>query len=112
MIANERREEIIRILRARKFEKMSNLAFEFGVDIRTIRRDITHLTISYPLVTKAGRYDSGVYWEQWWQDPHANILSQHHKNALKIAVKAVDKETAKCLKEILEIYGTPKGAAM
>lgn len=39
---------------------MANLAFEFGVNIRTIRNDIDHLSLSYPLETVRGRYGGGV----------------------------------------------------
>lgn len=39
---------------------MSNLAFEFGVSIRTIRNDIDILSLSYPLETIRGRYGGGV----------------------------------------------------
>lgn len=39
---------------------MNNLAFEFGVSIRTIRNDIDTLSLSYPLETVRGRYGGGV----------------------------------------------------
>ena len=39
---------------------MNNLAFEFGVSIRTIRNDIDILSLSYPLETIRGRYGGGI----------------------------------------------------
>lgn len=57
---NERRMEIIETLCHRRHETMSNLAFEFGVSIRTIRNDIDILSLSYPLETIRGRYGGGV----------------------------------------------------
>lgn len=39
---------------------MNNLAFEFGVSIRTIRNDVDSLSLSYPLETIRGRYGGGV----------------------------------------------------
>ncbi|MBU3100695.1 MULTISPECIES: HTH domain-containing protein [Clostridium] len=57
---NERRTEIMETLCLRKQETMSNLAFEFGVSIRTIRNDIDLLSLSYPLETIRGRYGGGV----------------------------------------------------
>ena len=39
---------------------MKNLAFEFGVTERTIRNDISILSLSYPLETLRGRYGGGV----------------------------------------------------
>ena len=50
----ERRQEIIDILCKRRYETIDNLAFEFSVDRRTIRRDIEVLSISFPLYTKKG----------------------------------------------------------
>ena len=57
---NERRQEIIETLCHRRQETMANLAFEFGVSIRTIRNDIDILSLSYPLETVRGRYCGGV----------------------------------------------------
>ena len=45
MTAAERRQEILEILCQRRFEKRENLANEFGVNKRTIERDI--LTLSF-----------------------------------------------------------------
>ena len=57
---NERRQEIMETLCHRRQETMTNLAFEFGVSIRTIRNDIDILSLSYPLETVRGRYGGGV----------------------------------------------------
>mgnify|MGYP003589247321 FL=1 len=57
---NERRQEIMETLCHRRQETMNNLAFEFGVSIRTIRNDIDILSLSYPLETVRGRYGGGV----------------------------------------------------
>ena len=57
----ERRVELMKLLCKRRYETMSNLAAEFGVSIRTIKRDIDELGSFIPLVTKSGRYDGGVY---------------------------------------------------
>lgn len=57
---NERRMEIMETLCHRRHETMGNLAFEFGVSVRTIKNDIDHLSLSYPLETICGRYGGGV----------------------------------------------------
>lgn len=57
---SERRLRIIQILNLRGQETMQNLAEEFGVTSRTIRNDINHLSLSYPLETIRGRYGGGV----------------------------------------------------
>lgn len=57
---NERRMEIMETLCHRRHETMANLAFEFGVSVRTIKNDIDHLSLSYPIETICGRYGGGV----------------------------------------------------
>ena len=52
--AVERRQSILELMCERRHETIDNLAFEFGVDRRTIRRDIEVLSISYPLYTTKG----------------------------------------------------------
>ncbi len=54
----ERRVEIMRILYRRRYEKISNLAQEFGVSERTILRDIESLSITEPIYTQCGKYGS------------------------------------------------------
>jgi predicted DNA-binding transcriptional regulator YafY len=39
---------------------MANLAFEFGVSIRTIKKDIDILSLSYSIETIRDRYGGGV----------------------------------------------------
>lgn len=56
----ERRSEIIKVLCNRRYETMGNLANEFGVATRTIRKDIHYLSLSYPIVTIRGRYGGGI----------------------------------------------------
>ena len=57
---NERRREIIEKLVYRKYDTMINLSVEFGVTVRTIRRDIEELSLSYPLENTRGRHGGGV----------------------------------------------------
>lgn len=60
----ERRAEIMKILCRRRIERISNLALEFGVSERTIRRDLEVLSLSEPIYTQSGRYGGGVYVEK------------------------------------------------
>ncbi|MCI8611811.1 MAG: DeoR family transcriptional regulator [Clostridiales bacterium] len=57
----ERRRMIMRVLCRRGHETISNLAVEFGVSERTIRRDIETLSLSEPVYTQQRRYGGGVY---------------------------------------------------
>lgn len=58
---NKRRNEIVKILYGRGHETISNLAFEFGVSIRTIQRDIDAISLTVPVYTQTGRHGGGVY---------------------------------------------------
>lgn len=60
MGAAERRSLLLKKLRRRRYDKILNLAEEFGVSARTIRRDIEALSLTEPLYTQAGRH-GGVY---------------------------------------------------
>ncbi len=57
----ERRFNVMKILCRRRYETMPNLAEEFGVSIRTMQRDIDHISNIMPIYVKAGRYEGGVY---------------------------------------------------
>ena len=80
MTANERRAEIMRILTARRQESMGRLALELGVTRRTIRSDITALTVDYPLETKQG--NGGCVKVADWYHPHRNLLSEEQQRTL------------------------------
>ena len=56
----ERRNAILKALCRRRYETISNLATEFDVSERTIRRDIEVLSFTEPIYTQAGRH-GGVY---------------------------------------------------
>lgn len=82
MSPNERRQRLIEVLCQRRQDTMANLAEEFGVNERTIRRDIEVLTLSYPIDTICGRYDGGVKVADWY---HLNrkALSPEQAELLK-----------------------------
>ncbi len=52
--AVDRRQSLLELMCERRHETIDNLAFEFEVDRRTIRRDIEVLSISYPIYTTKG----------------------------------------------------------
>ena len=57
----ERRNAILRTLCRRRYETIGNLAAEFEVSERTIRRDIEILSYTEPIYTQSGRHAGGVY---------------------------------------------------
>ncbi len=56
----ERRQSIFNILYKRRKETIDNLAFEFNVNERTIRRDLEILSVSFPIYTTQGN-GGGVF---------------------------------------------------
>ena len=61
METSERRTAMLKLLCRRRHETIKNLAYEFGVSERTVRRDIEALSYSEPLYTQPGKYGGGVY---------------------------------------------------
>lgn len=57
----ERRTALLKLLCRRRYETTKNLAMEFGVSERTIRRDIETLSLRESIYTKPGRFGGGVY---------------------------------------------------
>lgn len=70
MRPNERRAAILDALCVRRQDTVANLAEEFGVNEKTIRRDIEELACSYPIETVRGRYGGGVKVLDWY---HRNV---------------------------------------
>ena len=54
MTATERRQAILETLCVRRHETSANLAFEFGVTVRTIVNDVLLLSLDYPIYTQKG----------------------------------------------------------
>lgn len=82
----ERRHEILKILCRRRYEKMENLAAELGVSARTVQRDVESLSLSYPLYTKTGRYEGGVY----LLDTYSMDRMYMNEREINVLKKAVD----------------------
>lgn len=56
----ERRQLLLEVLNVRRKDTLKNLAFEFGVSISTIKRDITILSCYAPIYTIQGN-SGGVF---------------------------------------------------
>lgn len=106
MTANERRAEIMRILIGRRRETMTRLARELGVTDRTIRTDITILTVDYPLDTVRG--NGGCVKVADWYHPHRNIFSREQESVvIAMLDKADEPYQQKVLREMLAAFGSP-----
>ena len=105
MTANERRAEIMRILIGRRRETMARLARELGVTDRTIRTDITMLTVDYPLDTVRG--NGGHVKVADWYHPHKRMLNHEQQTVLVQLLDKANESQQKVLREILSAYGSP-----
>jgi len=108
--AEERRQEIMRILEARRQEKVANLAAEFDVSIRTIKYDIEALTTKYPVETVRG--NGGCVRLAEGYRPHKNILSHEQQSVLIDLLEKADESQQKVLKEMLAAFGSYKKEAV
>ena len=106
MTAIERRQEIMRILVARRSETASHLARELGVCVNTIRNDILVLTAEFPLETMPGRY--GCIRVPEWYHPHRNMLSQQQQTVLSQLMDSANEQQREVLRQMLVEYGSPK----
>jgi transcriptional antiterminator len=84
---------------------MGQLACELGVTDRTIRTDITILTVDYPLDTVRGH--GGCVKVADWYHPHKNILSQEQQTTLIQLLDKADEPQQKIPCEMLAAFGSP-----
>ena len=109
----DRRIEILRVLCRRRYEKTRNLAYEFGVSERTIRRDIEFLSLRNPIYTQTGKYGGGIYVldnftmdGMYMTDTEINVL-KNVSDVIK-GLKAVTKREKEVLNSIISDYSKPK----
>ena len=106
----ERRLEIMKLLCKRRYETMQNLAEEFNVSIRTIKRDIDELTFLMPLYVKSGRYDGGVYVHEDYTMDRMYMSIEETNLLIKIKTIVLDKlskEESETLNYIIKSYSKP-----
>lgn len=108
----ERRSEIMKLLCRRRSETIRNLAFEFEVSERTIRRDIEILSLNEPIYTQAGRYGGGVYVEEGYSMARM-YMSDEELGVLRKLADIADKHELsdaerKILHSVILTYTKPK----
>ena len=104
--ANERRQEMIELLCERRHETLTNLADYFNVSKQTVCSDIAILTLSYPLETKCGRHDGGVYVAEGYYIGKQYLTDEQEK-VLQELTGTVNEEQAKILQSIISKFGSP-----
>ena len=85
MRPNERRAAILDALCVRRQDTIANLAEEFGVNEKTIRRDIEELACSYPIETVRGRYGGGVKILDWYHQNRRTLSPEQAELLKKLA---------------------------
>lgn len=104
--ALERRDELINVLCERRRDTVANLATEFDVSERTIRRDLEYLTLSYPIETAQGK-GGGVYvLEGYSRDKR--YLTTKQQDLLEKLNKGLNGEDLATMQAILKTFGEPK----
>ena len=107
MTASERRNAILEILCMRRVEKINNLAFQFGVTEKTIRRDILTLSLEYPIYTIQGN-GGGIYVDKNFRLGRV-YLKNEQQELLERLLPGLDEKDAEVMKSIIKTFGL-KGA--
>lgn len=109
----ERRIEILKLLCRRGYETAGNLAFEFGVSERTIRRDIEVLSRNNPIYTKSGGHSGGIYIVEgytpdrmYMSDAEIYVLKKLYTATQADSVLTADER--KTLESLISLYSKPK----
>lgn len=104
MKALDRRQALMKTLNKRRHDKIRNLAFEFGVNERTIRRDIEELSLSYPIYTDCTRNKAGVYVQEGYY-LETDFLKKDEQELLERYAAKATGEDKKKLNAILKRFG-------
>ena len=103
MTASERRNAILEDLCARRFERINNLAFQYGVTERTIRNDIMILSLEYPIYTAQGN-GGGIYVDKNFRLGKV-FLKNEQQELLERLLPGLDGKDAEVMKAILKTFG-------
>jgi predicted DNA-binding transcriptional regulator YafY len=110
----ERRHEIMKTLCRRRHETIRNLAFEFGVSMRTIQRDIDALSRTEPIYTQVGKYGGGVYVVEDYTMDHMYMTDTELGVLQKLYIAAdadfslLTKDEKNVLSHLISQYSKPK----
>ena len=103
MTASERRNAILEDLCMRRFERINNLAFQYGVTERTIRNDIMILSLEYPIYTAQGN-GGGIYVDKNFRLGKV-FLKNEQQELLERLLPGLDGKDAEVMKAILKTFG-------
>ncbi len=106
----ERRLEIMKLLCRRRFVTMHDLAEEFNVSIRTIKRDIDEITFLMPLYVKSGRHEGGVYVDEDYTMDRMYMSANEIELLIKVKRMTEDKlsrDENNLFQHIIKSYSKP-----
>lgn len=106
MTADERRRAILEELCARRYETRENLAFEFGVSIRTIDYDVMHLSQEYPIYTAQGN-GGGIHVMEGFY-VNRTTLTDKQAALLRRLEKKLTGEEKRLMDSILKTFGNKR----
>lgn len=106
MTATERRQAILELLCLRRHETGENLAFEFGVHICTIERDVLTLSLEYPIYTQKG-HGGGIFIENGFY-LHKGRLTEKQLDLLEELLPNLSGEKRETMLSIILSYGGEK----
>jgi len=103
----ERRLEILFMLMRNKKCSMTELAYEYSVSHRTIRRDIMFLSRYAPICTKTG-IDGGAFLMDGYRTTLSLFLSREEEELLLKLMNKLDQKEYHLLNNIINKYAMPK----
>ncbi len=106
MTADERRDALLDVICARRYETIDNLAFEFEVSRRTIERDVLYLSLRFPIYTTQGIGGGVRIAEDYKRD--GKYLSKEQEDLLNKVLTGLMGKEREVMKSILKIFGKPK----
>ena len=100
-----RRKLLLSILKYRGHDTIPNLAVEFNVSVKTIRRDLDVLSLNEPITIKTGRYYGGIYYDRTRLSKRTALNRQQIDVLKRIIVLAEKQEPCKLSSpEIITLY--------
>jgi len=105
LTANDRRMQLLDIMRQRRHGKINDIAVELGVSRYTIMRDIGWLTCSYPIYTTTGN-GGGVHIVDGY---HLGMKYMTDKQALLLEKLSIDLvgDDLQTMKDIIKLFKRP-----
>ena len=102
----ERRQSIFNILYKRRKETIDNLAFEFNVNERTIRRDLEILSVSFQIYTTQGN-GGGVFILDDYKLGMKYLTDKQLELLTRVSAELPDEKNREIIKSIITTYKNP-----